>query len=78
MNVTLQTLNNKINRFHERAPIIVYSDYKSSFNTRFENDDTFSIHRRNIQSLAIEIYKFLHGLRYDKKPYLFWLRKFGQ
>ena len=57
-----RTLNNKINRLHERALRIVYSDYKSSFNTLLEKDGSFSIHHRNIQSLAIEIYKFLHGL----------------
>ena len=57
-----RTLNDKINRLHERALRIVYSDYKSSFNTLLEKDGSFSIHHRNIQSLAIEIYKFLHGL----------------
>ena len=57
-----RTLNNKINLLHERALRIVYSDYKSSFNTLLEKDGSFSIHHRNIQSLAIEIHKFLHGL----------------
>ena len=56
-----RTLNNKINRLHERALRIVYSDYKS-FNTLLEKDGSLSIHHRNIQSLAIEIYKFHHGL----------------
>ena len=31
-----RTLNNKINRLYERAVRIVYSDYKSSFNTLLE------------------------------------------
>ena len=57
-----RTLNNKINRLHERVLRTVYSDYKSSFNTLLEKDGSFLIHHRNIQGLAIEIYKFLHGL----------------
>ena len=57
-----RTVNNKINRLHERALRIVYSDFKSSFEGLLMKDNSFSIHERNIQSLAIEIYKFLNGL----------------
>ena len=59
-----KTLNNKINRIHERALRTVYSDYNSSFNELLDKDKdgSFSIHQRNVQSLAIEIYKYLHGL----------------
>ena len=57
-----RTINNKINRLHERALRIVYSDFKSSFEVLFMRDNSFSIHERNIQSLAIENYKFLNGL----------------
>ena len=57
-----RTINNKINRLHERALRIVYSDFKSSFEGLLMKDNSFSIHERNIQSLAIEIYKFLNGL----------------
>ena len=57
-----RTLNNKINRLHERTLRIVYSDYKSSFCELLEKDKSFSIHHKNIQSLAIEIYKFFHNL----------------
>ena len=56
-----RTLNNKINCLHERALRIVYSDYKSSFNTLLEKNGSSSIHHRNIQCLAIEIYNFFHG-----------------
>ena len=53
-----RTINNKINRLHERALRIVYSDFKSSFEGLLLKGNSFSIHERKIQSLAIEIYKF--------------------
>ena len=57
-----RTVNNKINLLHERALRIVYSDFKSPFEGLLMKDNSFSIHERNIQSLAIEIYKFFNGL----------------
>ena len=57
-----RTLNNKINRVHERALRTLYSDYNSSLNELLDKDGPFTIHQRNVQSLAIEIYKYLHGL----------------
>ena len=56
------TLNNKINRPHERALSIVYFDYKLVFRELIEKDKLFSIYHKNIQSLTIKIYKFLHNL----------------
>ena len=57
-----RTMNNKINRLHERSLRIVYSDQSSTFEELLERDKTFSIHHKNIQNLAIEIYKFVNGL----------------
>ena len=49
-----RTLNNKINRPHERALRIVYSDYKSSFSELLKKDKSFSIHHKNTQSLVMK------------------------
>ena len=53
-------LNNKIGTVHEKALRIVYSDYKSTFQKLLDKDASFSVHHRNIQTLAMEIYKHIH------------------
>merc|ERR1712074_69682 len=55
-------LNHRINRLHERALRIVYDDYESSFQKLLEISNSFTIHERNIQSLAIEIYKVVNNI----------------
>ena len=55
-------LNNKINKLHERCLQIVYSDNKSSFDELLETDNSVSVHHRNIQFLATELYKIVNGL----------------
>ena len=52
-------MNSKINRIHERALRIVYSDHVSSFDELFKKDRSIPIHHRNIQSLAIELFHSL-------------------
>ena len=54
-----RTLNKKINRIHETASRTVYSDYNSSFNELLDKDGFFTIHQRNVQSLVLEVYKYL-------------------
>ena len=39
-----------------------YSDYNSFFYELLDKNDFFIIHQKNFQSLAVEIYKYLHGL----------------
>ena len=53
-------LNRKINYIHERALRIVYRDNSSSFIELPKKDNSVFIHYRNIQSLAIELYKVKH------------------
>ena len=58
-------INNKINRLHERCLRIVYSDKQSTFDELLEKDNTVSVHQRNLQFLATELYKVLNGLSSD-------------
>ena len=46
-------INNKINHLHERALRIIYKDNTITFEELIEKDNSFSVHHRNIQSLAI-------------------------
>ena len=57
-----RTNNNQINRLHERCLRIVYNDKQSSFNELLEKDGSVSIHMRNIQILATEMYKLINNL----------------
>ena len=50
-------INKKINRLHERCLRIIYCDNQSSFEELLEKDNSVSIHDRNIQILATEMYK---------------------
>ena len=57
-----RTTNRKINRLHERCLRIIYNDRQSSFKMLLEKDSSVSIHDRNIQCLATEMYKVSNGL----------------
>ena len=48
--------NGKINKLHKRCLRIIYSDKQSSFETLLEKDGTVSVHNRNLQILATEMY----------------------
>ena len=62
MDVYSRTLNKKINRLHERCLRITYNDNTSPFVDLLEIDNSVSVHHRNIQVLATELYKFVNGL----------------
>ena len=53
----LRQSNNSINKIHERALRIAYGDYTSTFSDLLRKDDSVTIHERNIQALALEIFK---------------------
>ena len=50
-------LNNKINKLHERALRLVYKNKTLSFVELLIMDNSFTVHHRNLQKLAIEMYK---------------------
>ena len=52
-----RSINNKINRLHERVLRIVYNDFKPSFKNLLEKDGTVSIHVKNLQKPATEMFK---------------------
>ena len=54
--------NNKIKHLHERCLRIVYQDKQSFYETLLVKDGTVSTHHRNIQALAIEMYKIKNDL----------------
>ena len=57
-----RTLNNKMNALHYRSLQIVYKDYESSFEDLLECDKSCTVHNKNIQTLAIEMYRSMHNL----------------
>ena len=57
-----RTLNNRINRLHERALRLVYKNTQLTFEELLRKDNSFSIHHRNLQKLVVEIYKVKNNL----------------
>ena len=55
-------VNNKINHLHKRSVRIVHKDNNSSFKELLKNDNSFTVHQRNIQSLTIELFKVKENL----------------
>ena len=50
-------LNNQINKIQERAFRLVYKDSKLTFHDLLKLDHPVTIHQRNLQILATEIFK---------------------
>ena len=57
------TMNNRINKIHEKTLRLVYKDEKNlSLDDLLKKDKSVSIHQRNLQILATEIYKAKNDL----------------
>ena len=57
MGICMSKLNSRVNKLHERTLRIVYQDYASSFTELLEKDNSTTMHSRNIQLLATELFK---------------------
>ena len=55
-------LNNRLNNVHERALRIVYRDCESTFQQLLKQNKSVSMHQRNLQILATEIFTTKNGL----------------
>ena len=70
-----RSLNNKINRLHERCLRIIYNDKHSNFEELLVKDNSVSIHHNNIHTLAIEMYKVVNGMSPEIMNDIFKLRE---
>ena len=57
-----RTVNNKINKLHERALRLVYKNVDSSFQELLNIDNSKTVHQKNLQRLAIEMYKVKNNI----------------
>ena len=58
-------LNNKINRLHERCLRVVHNNNQNTLQELLDLDNSVSIHHKNLQCLAIELYKIFNGISPD-------------
>ena len=54
--------NRRINKIHKCALRIVHSNHQCTFEELFERYNSFTIDKRNLQKLAIEMFKLNNGL----------------
>ena len=57
-----RSLNKCTNRLHERGLNLVYNEFLSSFSELFEKNKSVTIHHRNLQTLANEIFKVKNNI----------------
>ena len=56
------SLNNSLDHKHEHGLMLNYNDYVQSFQDILEITNQKTIHKKTLECIAMEIYKFLYGL----------------
>ena len=59
---TSRYLNNALNKIHERDLRLIYNDHEKSFNIFLTENSLKTIHQKNLEFLATEIYKFQNSV----------------
>ena len=57
-----KSINKKINNLHERALWLIYCDHSSNFQELRQGGTSVTIHQKNIQVLAIMMYKVVNNI----------------
>ena len=57
-----KSINKKINNLHERALRLIYCDHSSNFQEPLQKDNSVTIHQKNIQALAIMMYRVVNNV----------------
>ena len=70
-----RSLNSRINRIHERSLRIVYKASNSTFEELLKEDKSCTVDMRNMQYLAIELYKVVNGIASDLMTQTFTLKE---
>ena len=70
-----RSMNNKINRPHERYLWVIYNDKTSSFADFLAKDRSVTMHTRNVQILATEMFKANKNMPTELMQVLFCVRR---
>ena len=70
-----RNIHKQIDRIHERALRIVYTENNSSFEDLLKKPGSVTIHHRNLQHMAIEIYKALNDLSSSLMTEVFFVKE---
>ena len=68
-----RSINNKINELHCRALRMIYNDHTASFQELLARDASVTIHERNLQILATEMFKVANSISPTSMSKLFHL-----
>ena len=57
-----KSINKKINNLHEGALRLIYCNHTSNLQELLQRDNSVTIHQKNIQALAIIMYKVVNNI----------------